>query len=305
MVQLRQINILKMIIVEKMFLQDYKVIFVDAYGVFNFGKGISKSVIEVFAKWVAQGIKVVILSNTTSLANATEESYAKKGVIKGVHYTHLMTSGQFAYEAIQKHELPLSGNKFYVFGTANFKQPQIACPAIFNNSDYQVVENVADANFIYCGIPQINGQDSVNLADFEPEVKRLVATGLPLVCANPDMRANEGGKFVVRQGSISALFEELGGKVVYYGKPDAKIYDLAIQRFCPDVPKNEIIMIGDTVRTDVLGANLAGIKSCLVVEGGVTEYEMQQRGVSLEEYLASQKGKPDFVAQRIPEAELF
>ncbi len=285
--------------------QGYKVVTVDAYGVFNFGQGISKAVIDTFAQWVAQGIKVIILSNTTSVADATEASYAKKGVVKGIHYSHMMTSGQFAYEAIQAGELPVAGKRFYVFGTANFKHPELPCPAIFNNSEYQVVEDVNEADFIYCGIPQINGEDRVDLADFAPEVERLVATGLPMVCANPDMTANEGGRFVVRQGTISALFEKLGGKVVYYGKPNSRIYDLAIQRFCSDVSKDEILMIGDTVRTDILGANRAGIKSCLVLEGGVTEYEMGQRDCSLEQYLADEEGKPDFIAKRVSEAELF
>lgn len=286
--------------------RDYQVIFVDAYGVFNFGQGVSKSVTDVFSRWISEGVKVIILSNTTAIASATERSYEKKGLIKGINYTEVMTSGQFAYEAIQKGELPLAGNKFYVFGTANFKKPELPCPAIFDNSSYQVVEDVAEADFIYCGIPQLEGQqDSIEVNDFVPEVKRLAATGLPMVCANPDMRANEGGRFVVRQGTIADLYAEFGGKVVMYGKPDAGIYDLAHERFCPEVPKDKILMVGDTVRTDILGANRAGIKSCLVMEGGVTEYELQQKQSSLKGYLAAEEGRPDFIASRVSEAELF
>ena len=32
--------------------RDYQVIFVDAYGVFNFGQGVSKSVTDVFSRWI-------------------------------------------------------------------------------------------------------------------------------------------------------------------------------------------------------------------------------------------------------------
>lgn len=269
--------------------EPYRVIITDAYGVFNFGKGISFNVLDEFTRWLKAGKRIFVLSNTTSTSAGTIESYAKKGMLKGVHYTDVMTSGQFAFEAVQAGELPVKGNHFYVLGTANFKKPEKKIPAIFENSPYRLVENANEADFIYCGIPQINGEDRTCSDDFKPLVQQLLKLGKPLVCANPDLIANEGGKFVVRQGTIAAMWKGMGGNVISYGKPDPTIFEALLQRFCPDVSKNEVLMIGDTIRTDILGASQAGIDSCLTLEGGVSEYEMEQMKIDLSSYLQKQE----------------
>lgn len=276
-------------------LNNYDVIIVDAYGVFKFGQGISKSVIGVFRTLINAGKQVYVLSNTTANNEETINSYSRGGMIKGIHYTDLLTSGQFAKEDIQSGNLPIAGKKYYVFGTANFKKLD-PVPAIFANSSYELVTNTDDADFIYCGIPQLLDDegcpyDSTEVSDFIIQVAKLVKTGLPLVCANPDLVANEGGRFVVRQGTIAKLWEDCYGKVVMYGKPDPKIFDALIARYCPSVPKSKIIMVGDTLRTDIKGARLAGIDTMLVVEGGVTEYEMKRENLSLSEYLLKEVSK--------------
>ena len=54
-----------------------------------------------------------------------------------------------------------------------------------------------------------------------------------MICPNPDRFAHEGKppQAVVRQGSIAALYEELGGRVVYLGKPAALAYETAMHHF--------------------------------------------------------------------------
>lgn len=288
-----------------------KVIIVDAYGVFKFGQGVSKTVLDVFARWISEGRRIYILSNTTATNAATEKSYAKAGVIKGVHYTDLLTSGQFAYEEIQAGRLPVEGKKYYLFGTANFKRTD-PIPDIFKDSVYERVDDVAAADFIYCGIPQIKDadgglKDSVHESDFSVEVQELALSGKPMVVANPDMRANEGGHFVVRQGIIGRIFERAGGKVIYYGKPNPQIYDLLLKRYCPEADKNDVVMIGDTCRTDIKGAHLAGIDAILTVEGGVAEYEMKRGGIIIDDYIYRQEpiARPDEIWNRVSKKALF
>ncbi len=290
-------------------INNYDVIVVDAYGVFNFGQGVSKAVIETFKSWINQNKQVYILSNTTDSNEGTIKSYGAKGVIKGVHYTDLLTSGQFANEDILSGNLPLKGRNYYVYGTANFKQPD-PIPPMFANSLYALVSNVNEADFIYCGIPQLLDNegclyDSTEISDFTAQVEELVRTGLSLICANPDMVANEGGRFVVRQGTIAKLWAERNGHVIMYGKPDPRVFNALIARYCPDVPRDKILMIGDTLRTDIKGAQLAGIKGCLVIEGGVTEYEMNRDNLSLSEYILKEGVTPDYILPRVSKEPLF
>lgn len=288
---------------------DAKIVIVDAYGVFNFGKGISLNVIKEFPKWLSDGKRVYILSNTTALNDGAIKSYAKKGVIKGVHYTDMMTSGQYAREDIQAGKLSVDGKKYYVFGTANFKSTN-PVPAIFEDSSYEAVSDISEADFIYCGIPQLkkeNGEsyDSENKMDFLPLIKELAKTGKPMVCANPDKIANEGGRFVVRQGTIAEMYENFGGKVILYGKPDKRIFDNLINRYCPEVRRQDMLMIGDTVRTDIKGAKQAGIPSVLVLEGGVSARDMTQESLSLEDYLKREACVPEYIWDRVCKEPLF
>ncbi len=290
-------------------IEKFDVFLVDAYGVLNFGQGISQPVINTFKELMEKGKKVYILSNTTAVNDSCVKSYEKKGVIKGVHYTDLMTSGQFAYEDIQAGNLPLEGTKYYVFGTANFKKLD-PVPAIFANSPYELVKDVKEADFIYCGIPQLLDEemcpyDSTEVSDFEVQVGEIVKTRKPLVVANPDLTANEGGRFVVRQGTIGKLYQEMGGKVVTYGKPDPRIFNSLLDRYCPGVRRDRVLMIGDTLRTDIKGAQRAGIRGCLVLEGGITEYEMNQRGLDLAEYISEEGVTPNYVWNRVSEEPLF
>lgn len=101
----------------------------------------------------------------------------------------------------------------------------------------------------------------------------------------------------------------MGGKTVIYGKPDPKIFDRALRGF-ENVSKEQILMVGDTLQTDILGANRAGIKSCLVVEGGVTEYTILQQGKDVNDktvmsLIETQQIYPDFVCQKVTEGKLF
>lgn len=149
----------------------------------------------------------------------------------------------------------------------------------------------------------------MDIDDFIPELEKIRKRNLEMVCANPDLRANEGGKFVVRQGLICQAFRQMGGKTVIYGKPDPKIFDRALRGF-ENVSKEQILMVGDTLQTDILGANLAGIKSCLVVEGGVTEYTILQQGKDVNDktvmsLIETQQIYPDFVCPKVTEGKLF
>lgn len=256
----------------------YDIVVFDIYGVINTKEGIIPQALEILKKLKQAGKKVYLVSNATYLSEAGEKRYANKGLFKDVHYDEIVTSGQFAYEQIQEEKLPLSGKKYCVFGTANFQRLDDAIPDIFKNSPYELC-NISEADFAYCGIPQINGEDRTELYDFLPELMELLKRDLPLVIANPDEMGSEDGRFVVRQGAIRITYEKLGGKTVIYGKPDVRI----LHRTIGDVDKAMLnaLMVGDTLRTDILLGNRFGIDTCLTLKGGVTEEMMKRNGMDI------------------------
>jgi HAD superfamily hydrolase (TIGR01459 family) len=101
---------------------------------------------------------------------------------------------------------------------------------------------------------------------------------LPLVCANPDIVVERGDRLIYCAGAIAELYRELGGDVVFYGKPHRPIYErameLAAERRGHSVDLNRVLAIGDSVRTDLAGAHGFGI-DCLFVTRGIHSEEFE------------------------------
>jgi len=106
---------------------------------------------------------------------------------------------------------------------------------------------------------------------YRDEMKRLVGHGLPMICANPDVQFRRGDRLIWSAGALAKIYEEEGGRVIYPGKPDAPIYDLAFARasaICGSaVSKTRTLAIGDGPSTDVLGANRQGMDALFIGSG--------------------------------------
>ena len=84
-----------------------------------------------------------------------------------------------------------------------------------------------------------------------------------MICTNPDLVVHRGMVSEYCAGSLALAFENVGGKVVYFGKPYPEIYN-----FCINVKKKETILaIGDNLRTDIRGANNMKIDSLFITNG--------------------------------------
>ena len=85
-------------------------------------------------------------------------------------------------------------------------------------------------------------------------------------CVNPDLEIIREKKKEICAGALALQYEKLGGKVKYFGKPYKKIYQKTLEKIKVK-NKKKIIAIGDSLRTDILGANNFGIDSALVLSG--------------------------------------
>ena len=114
-----------------------------------------------------------------------------------------------------------------------------------------------------------------------------------MICTNPDLVVHRGSNKEYCAGTLAAIFEKLGGKVVYFGKPYPAIYN-----FC--IKKNEtVLVIGDNARTDIKGANNMKFDS-LFITGGVHKDEFLN--LSLDNYdkiLEKYNTKTDYYQERL------
>jgi ribonucleotide monophosphatase NagD (HAD superfamily) len=89
-----------------------------------------------------------------------------------------------------------------------------------------------------------------------------------------------GHKLVYCAGAIADLYESLGGKVLFAGKPHRPIYDeaLAVAERARGgaTPLARVLAIGDSVRTDLAGASALGV-DCLFVTAGIHAEEVGGR----------------------------
>lgn len=270
---------------------DYDVFLVDAYGVFWDGLGFIAGTKERLKWLVEQGKIVIILSNTTQSAAAAMEKYATHGLMQGVHYHALVTSGEVARHMLGK-GLILASKKvrnYYNFGTVN--------TTLFAGLDYKST-SLSEAEFIYIGIPQfttlqkqaMEGQypfylgsdiywDSSESAAFSGMIAPLIASGLPVLSANPDKIAPEKCKAtgqihtVIRQGSIAAILDNAGLFVRQLGKPYPEVYAFCRKLLVETLrvaPSARTAMIGDTVATDIKGAANATAQLDWPVDGILT-----------------------------------
>lgn len=116
----------------------------------------------------------------------------------------------------------------------------------------------------------------------------------PVFVGNPDLVAPRETGLSKEPGWFAhELADRTGIEPVFLGKPFRQIFDLALARHDPR-PKNErVLMVGDTLHTDILGGNQAGFATALITAHG------SLKGVDVVEAIKRSGIVPDFIAERI------
>ena len=109
--------------------------------------------------------------------------------------------------------------------------------------------------------------------DYRALLATMRARSLFMVCANPDIVVERGETLVYCAGALADAYAEMGGEVLYCGKPHSPIYEAAINHAAKVVsggevpPLARVLAIGDSIRTDLKGAAAFGIDCLFVVSG--------------------------------------
>ena len=90
-----------------------------------------------------------------------------------------------------------------------------------------------------------------------------------VIVANPDLVAPRDNGFSMEPGYFGHLLADSGIKNVrFFGKPFPEVYDL-VESSLPGIPAHKIVMCGDTLHTDILGAVTRGWQAALVTQDGI------------------------------------
>ena len=288
-------------------IKDFQGILLDAAGVFWGGSayGLLPGAKEAMEKLMLENKIVGILSNSAGIASGIQKALASHGLLQGKHFHFLLTSGEVLHQILVKKQLPFPSPKksYYLFGEAHPTYPSHM--DLFRDTLYKKVSTIEEADFLYPSIPHILGEDQTDPEVFRKDLQQLLTSPNkpPLVCSNPDHFAHEGSppRLVVRQGSLAALYQEMGGTVFFVGKPHEVVYAAAMGLFGQHGIKEpaQVLMIGDTPETDIHGANTFGMASALVLQTGIAAERISQ--VGLQTFLLSlhKKDTPNYYIERL------
>ncbi len=223
----------------------YDTFFIDLWGVVHNGLELYSGAIEVLENLNKLNKRFVLISNAPRPSKSVEK-YLLNLKMDKVFVKNVFTSGEAALQTLKKN---IYGKKFYHLGPKRDED--------LINEFKANITSLNKCDFILCTGLFDDKEKSLDYYKYllEKHIK------LKMIWTNPDLFVHRGSVSEYCAGSIAAVFEKLGGKVVYFGKPYKEIYN-----FC--VKKNEkILAIGDNIRTDIRGANAMKFDSLFIIDG--------------------------------------
>ena len=268
----------------------YQGFILDQWGVLHDGTRPYAGAAECLQQLHAAGKRIVVLSNSGKREAENLRVMASMGFDVSV-LERCVCAGEEARRAIEARGDPFHaalGRRCFAFTRAGDR-------AVLEGMGLVFVNRVEDADFL-----AVLGIDSPqrSLADYEDELVAGVRRKLPMVCANPDISRLTPQGLVDAQGVLAMRYDQLGGRVFYHGKPYPAIYRACLAAL--GYSREAVLMVGDSVDHDVLGASRSGIGSALIpgaVHGpalGVTWGELPDES-RWRTFAASASAQPEYL----------
>jgi HAD superfamily hydrolase (TIGR01459 family) len=238
--------------------KSYDVLLVDVWGVLYDGMAPYNGAVSFLNEMLDNGKKIIFLSNNPRPGYITNKQFVEFGL--NMNKAEIYTSGDAVREQLTSWSdtvFSKLGKRFYHLGAEGNTD-------ILSGIAADVTDDITKADFLLI-TEFVPASTDLNIHD--ELLAKAASLHIPAICANPDLTAYYGKQIRYCAGKFAQKYEKLGGVVHYYGKPDNKIYDAALSKYSLDCDKKKILMIGDTLETDILGAQKFGIDSALVLTG--------------------------------------
>lgn len=229
----------------------------DAFGVLNIGETAIPGVVERINDLTGAGKRVIVVSNAAGFPHAAlMEKYARLGYSFAPE--DVVTSRAALMAAIRTEPKRHWG----LMATPSAGLGELA--------DLDVTYLEEDP----ATYAAVDGFLMIGSAAWTEERQRLLVEALtnrcrPVWVGNPDIVAPREVGFSIEPGHYAHLLADETGVVPnFFGKPFTNIFDLVFQRLDPATPRDRIVMVGDSLHTDILGAQAAGIASALIAGYG-------------------------------------
>lgn len=240
----------------------------DLWGVLHDGVRPYPGAVDALRRLKGAGKRIVILSNGPRRASAVARRTGEIGIPDDL-YHGLHSSGEETWRQLKDRSDP----RYAVLGSRAFPLMPERDRGLLDGLNLDLAESPEAADFLLVtGL--VDRSDTV--AAYDDVLAEGARLGRPMVCANPDLEVVHDGVRELCAGALAARYEELGGVVLYNGKPHPAVYRTCLALLNGVEPKR-IIAVGDSLRTDVAGAAAMGLDS-LLVTGGIHAAELAGAG---------------------------
>ena len=236
----------------------------DLWGTIHNGVEPLPGAVECLRALAERGKSVLILSNAPRRTGAVIERMDAVGIPRNC-YGPVLSSGEAGWLALRDRSdrwHAKLGDRAFLIGEAGDE-------SVLQGQPVEEVACVERATFLLC-VGAFGRTDTVD--DYAGLLAAAQTQRLPMLCVNPDLEVLRGPSREICAGAIAARYAAIGGDVGYHGKPHRPIYELSFG-LIPGIDPARILAVGDSLRTDIAGANAVGIDS-LFVTGGLLAEEL-------------------------------
>ena len=245
-------------------IQQYDAIFFDAFGVLKNYNGLIEGVVETIYKLHNDQKQIFILTNDSSRSPfELAKRYQQQG-IDLITEENMISSGMLAREYLQ---LKIKKGTIAYLGTKNSAHyvENLGLPTL-------PISEVQSENFSDISALVLLDEEGFNWeSDLSKSINLLRHKNIPVVVANTDRTYPVSNNQInIAIGGIANMLEDIVGKrFIRFGKPDVPLFIYAYEKLSAikSIPKDKILMVGDTLHTDILGGNKFGIHTALVLSG--------------------------------------
>ena len=242
----------------------YSVIFLDAYGVLKSATGLIDGALEVVRSLIDQGKEVFVVTNDSSRSpELMAERYNAQAGCELLPAERYISSGLLASEYIE-HQIPY-GKVAYLGKPESAHYIEIAGKIPVSISECTPKDNIV-------AIVLLDDEGFDWFQEINATLNLIRRVNVPVIVANADITyPMKGNDIAIAVGSLGGLLSQITEKTfVRFGKPDSMMFAYALARAreqLPHVTKRDVLFVGDTLRTDIIGSNTYGFDSILVLSG--------------------------------------
>ena len=255
------------------FISDCDLIFCDIWGVVHNGVRAYFEAVAALSHFRKRGGRVILITNAPRPSFEIECQLRQMGVSASA-YDLIISSGDLTKEALKS---DIYGKTCYHLGPARdlglFDDAQVQHVGVDSIArSREVFATAQDADFILC--TGFWDDERETIQDYHDLLADFISKKLLFLCANPDLMVERDGKIVPCAGALARFYQELGGEVIYFGKPFALIYQKALSLLgAQNIKADKILAIGDGLATDMKGAQSMDYDSLLIISGIARDIE--------------------------------